>query len=146
MSELGSETVEKRVFKNSRAKLVGYSLKEEEQARLEMTEEPEVVLTQRPLGLELEVDTVDGPVRYTLKPQVRTWCRDEAGQAKVRRVGFPVVPEFGGTAHAYCHWLDHRSFKFALFHKSPPSACKRHGAGEPPEGGSGGALPPQRKR
>ena len=43
-----------------------------------------------------------GPGIYALKPQVRWWTRDAAGNAKVRRVGFLVVPDFCGTAHAYC--------------------------------------------
>ena len=35
-------------------------------------------------------------------PKVRTWARDGAGYAKVRRLGFALVPEFGGTIHSYC--------------------------------------------
>ena len=38
----------------------------------------------------------------TLQPRVSTWSRDTAGKAKVNRIGFPLVPEFGGTVHAYC--------------------------------------------
>ena len=33
---------------------------------------------------------------------MRPWSIDGAGNVKVRRYGFPVVPDFGGTAHAYC--------------------------------------------
>ena len=39
---------------------------------------------------------------YQLKVQARTWSLDGAGNVKVLRYGFPVVPDFGGTAHAYC--------------------------------------------
>ena len=35
-------------------------------------------------------------------PRVRVWSRDNAGYAKVRRIGFSVAPEFGGTIHGYC--------------------------------------------
>ncbi|MEC8877901.1 MAG: hypothetical protein VX554_01825, partial [Candidatus Thermoplasmatota archaeon] len=27
---------------------------------------------------------------------------DNAGNVKILRYGFPIVPDFGGTAHAYC--------------------------------------------
>mgnify|MGYP003310562638 CR=1 FL=1 len=37
-----------------------------------------------------------------LKPEYKIWSRDRALNAKIRRKGFEVVPEFGGTAHAYC--------------------------------------------
>ena len=30
------------------------------------------------------------------------WSRDKAESAKVKRRGFRVVPDFAGTAHAYC--------------------------------------------
>ena len=34
--------------------------------------------------------------------QVRPWSLDRDGNVKVIRFGFPLVPDFGGTAHAYC--------------------------------------------
>ena len=37
-----------------------------------------------------------------LKPEYKIWSRDRALNARVRRKGFEVVPDFGGTAHAYC--------------------------------------------
>ena len=39
---------------------------------------------------------------YSLAVQVRRWSLDPAGNVKVLRYGFPIVPDFGGTAHAYC--------------------------------------------
>ena len=93
---------DRAVFKNSRAKLLGWTLPAEEEERILPLDDPEIVLTRRPLSLEIEVETHDAPVTYTLKPQVRVWSRDRERNATVRRVGFPVVPEFGGTAHAYC--------------------------------------------
>ena len=39
---------------------------------------------------------------YALKAKRRTWTRDRAGNYKIRRTGFAVIPAFGGTAHAYC--------------------------------------------
>ncbi|CAE8629629.1 unnamed protein product, partial [Polarella glacialis] len=42
-----------------------------------------------------------GPGVYPLKPVFRTWSRDAAGLAKVRRWGFPLVVDLSGTAHSY---------------------------------------------
>ena len=39
---------------------------------------------------------------YVLKLQVRSWSLDPKGNIKIKRFGFPIVPDFGGTAHAYC--------------------------------------------
>ena len=39
---------------------------------------------------------------YALKPKRRTWTVDRAGNYKIRRSGFAVIPAFGGTAHAFC--------------------------------------------
>ena len=39
---------------------------------------------------------------YTLSVQMKSWTLDKAGAVKIKRFGFPVVPDFGGTAHAYC--------------------------------------------
>ena len=37
-----------------------------------------------------------------MTPKIRMWPRDNAGYAKVRRIGFALAPEFGGTIHGYC--------------------------------------------
>ena len=37
-----------------------------------------------------------------MTPKIRTWTRDQSGHAKVRRIGFALAPEFGGTIHSYC--------------------------------------------
>ena len=37
-----------------------------------------------------------------MKLCVKTWSLDKDNQVHVRRHGFPIVPDFGGTAHAYC--------------------------------------------
>ena len=97
------------VFKHTRGFLRGWELTEAEQARLQAFQDPEVVLKQRPLHLVIEVPTgtkempiVDGKKLFTLTTQVGHWSVDAAGAVKVRRYGFPIVPDFGGTAHAYC--------------------------------------------
>lgn len=39
---------------------------------------------------------------YQLLPQWKQWSLDKEGTIKISRHGFPIVPDFGGTAHAYC--------------------------------------------
>ena len=39
---------------------------------------------------------------YTLGLQRKIWNLDKEGKVKVIRYGFPIAPDFGGTAHAYC--------------------------------------------
>ena len=97
------------VFKNARGKIKGWLLSPEEQERLEQCAEAEVVLRQRPRAIFIEVESatdkmpVVGDKRiFTLRVQVKQWSLDANGQVKVRRFGFPIVPDFGGTAHAYC--------------------------------------------
>ena len=46
--------------------------------------------------------TVDRKKIYTLAVQRRIWNLDKEGKVKVIRYGFPIAPDFGGTAHAYC--------------------------------------------
>ena len=97
------------VFKNARGFLRGWGLPPEEEARLQELPDAEVVIVRRPtcLFIELpatstELPLVDGKRSYTLRMQARPWSVDRAGNVKVLRHGFPVVPDFGGTAHAYC--------------------------------------------
>ena len=39
---------------------------------------------------------------YTLSTQATPCSIDAAGNVKVIRYGFPIVPDIGGAAHAYC--------------------------------------------
>ena len=39
---------------------------------------------------------------YKLTLQHKPSSLDKAGNVKILRIGFPIVPDFGGTAHAYC--------------------------------------------
>ena len=106
---LGKTARKQGVFKHSRGVLCGWQLPPEEENRIEALEDPEVVLQKRPLALHIEVDTaskhmplIDGRRIFTLKVQSKQWSLDSAGAIKIQRWGFPIVPDFGGTAHAYC--------------------------------------------
>ena len=97
------------VFKHTRGILRGWDLTDEETERLSVLEDPEVVLVDRPLRLYIEVQSGTALMPrsgdrkiYTLTPKHRQWSLDQEGNMKVLRSGFPVVPDFGGTAHAYC--------------------------------------------
>ena len=49
------------------------------------------------------LDLVDGRRVYTLRQRWRTWYKDgDAKQVEIARCGFPLVPDFAGTAHMYC--------------------------------------------
>jgi len=104
-----SEKRDQGVFKHSRGHLRGWSLTEEERERIQGIPDPEIVLQERPLKLFIEVETATkempdtyGKGVFVLTLQHRPWTIDAAGNVKVLRSGFPIVPDFGGTAHAYC--------------------------------------------
>ena len=103
------EAREQGVFKHSRGNLRGLELPESEAARVNACDGPEVVLKERPLRLLIEVPTgtdkmplIDGRHIFTLTRQPRPWSVDKGEDVRVLRIGFRVVPDFGGTAHAYC--------------------------------------------
>ena len=63
----------------------------------------------RPTKIQIEVETatklmpvIDGKRIFELTVQAKPWSLDKDGNVKLTRVGFPIVPDFGGTAHAYC--------------------------------------------
>ena len=39
---------------------------------------------------------------FELRVTAKQWTVDHGGQVRIMRYGFPIVPDFGGTAHAYC--------------------------------------------
>ena len=97
------------IFKQSRGILRGWAVEDEEAERLKTLPDPEVVFNRRPLKLYIEVATAtsklaktNGKKIFTLKVQRKQWSLDKEGNVKIARFGFPVVPDFGGTAHAYC--------------------------------------------
>ena len=100
----------KGVFTNARGWLRGWKLPAEEEARLAELDGAEVVLRLRPSHLYIELASgnkelplVKGKRIYTLRCHCKSWYLDGEGkQVEVRRFGFPIVPDFGGTAHAYC--------------------------------------------
>ena len=106
---IGKKAREAGVFKHTRGIVRGWELEPEEEERLSQTEEPEVVLQKRPKTLYIEVPSAAGKMKpthgkcmYALKVQCKQWSLDKSGNISITRFGFPIVPDFGGTAHAYC--------------------------------------------
>ena len=100
---------EQGVFKHTRGVLRGWEIPEEEADRVQQLTEWEIVLQRRPTKLYIEVPTgtklmpkVGDRNIYTLTTQARPWSLGNAGALQLKRYGFPIVPDFGGTAHAYC--------------------------------------------
>ena len=69
----------------------------------------ELVLQKHPLHLHIELASankalplIDGKRIYILRRHCKSWYLDQGRQVEIKRYGFPVVPDFGGTAHAYC--------------------------------------------
>ena len=92
-----------KLFKHTPAIFKGFELSDSEAARVALVDEPEVTLREQPLALLLQVTDIEGnSIMHRLEPRYVVWRRDKAGHAKVRRRGFVLVPDFAGTAHAYC--------------------------------------------
>ena len=96
------------IFKHAKGILRGWDFTEEEAARVALIEAPEIVLKELHKKLFIEVpkafDTLpltNGKKIFMLQPQMRPWALGLGG-LKLQRFGFPLVPDFGGTAHAYC--------------------------------------------
>ena len=70
-------------------------------------DEPEVVLPLMPKHLLVYIMDAEWTIKglpkagYPLRPAFRSWTRDKAGNLKVLRHGFPLAPDFAGTAHSY---------------------------------------------
>ena len=62
----------------------------------------EIVLQKMPPCLRIEItEGRDAPLLYDLNSEYVIWSRDVAGNAKVKRRGFRLVPDFAHTAHGY---------------------------------------------
>ena len=97
------------VFKNARGWLRGWALEDTEKERIGQLTDAEVVLQRRPSRLFIEMDEphpklpkIAGHYIFTLAMRPKEWSVDGHGNVKMQRYGFTIVPDFGGTAHAYC--------------------------------------------
>ena len=122
-----TENAEVGAVKNARGILVGWTLPDVEVARLQHLHDQEVVLEQRPTQLLIKLKAATPALKntygegvYCMTPRIRVWSRDNAGYAKVRRIGFALAPEFGGTIHGYCgDTLDAGLLDLLEWHRKP---------------------------
>ena len=50
-----------------------------------------------------DLEVIDGRPIYVLRSIWKPWFKDgDARQVQISRCGFPLAPDFGGIAHAYC--------------------------------------------
>ena len=101
----------KHAYKNARVKVLGWCLTPEETARVAASDQAEIALQERPTHIKVQVNKPKvllssgekaNDLIVVLTPKVIQWSRDRDDKAKVRRIGFPLVPDFGGTVHGYC--------------------------------------------
>ena len=96
-----------QIFKNTRGVIVDWELDEREASSFE-SGRYERVLSHMPRVIYIRFQHATWTIHpqlghkvFPLRPGPRVWSRDKKGNAKVRRVGFALVPDFGGTAHSY---------------------------------------------
>ena len=90
-------------IKKTAGKLKNVTLDADQEAMVRNSNDSEIVLPKLPLSLQIEVTKSDGSTFvFDLKPEYVIWSRDGQGNAKVKRRGFRIIPDFAGTAHAYC--------------------------------------------
>ena len=97
-----------RIFKNTRGVLVNWELHPVDVALLQGEQSQEVILKQTPRKLYVHIPGATWkyskslpPGVYPLKPVFRPWHLDKAGNNRIRRFGYQLVPDFSGTAHSY---------------------------------------------
>jgi len=97
-----------KIFKNTRGILVNWELHPVDLAFLQGEQAQELILKQTPRKLYVQIPGATWkyskalpPGVFPLKPVFRPWHLDKAGNNRIRRFGFQLVPDFSGTAHSY---------------------------------------------
>ena len=97
-----------KIFKNTRGILVNWELHPVDLALLQGEQAQELILKQTPRKLYVQIPKATWkyskslpPGVFPLKPVFRPWHLDKAGNNRIRRFGFQLVPDFSGTAHSY---------------------------------------------
>ena len=95
------------LFTNRRCRLFGWTLHEEDTARLDQCSAPEMKLRHLPKELFLHIVNATwiwskdlGPGVIGITPKTVTWHVDKCAVA-VQRRGFTVASDFSGTAHSF---------------------------------------------
>ena len=98
------------IFKNSQGFIRGWRLDDADTKIMSQdvdAGERELALRKLPVSIFVEVPSanallpvVDNKKIYEVKFVCKTWTLCD--HIKIQRLGYPFVPDFGGTAHAYC--------------------------------------------
>ena len=103
-----TQSKELKIFKNTRGILVNWELHHVDLALLQGEQAQEHILKQTPRKLYVQIPGATWkysntlpPGVFPLKPVFRPWHLDKAGNNRIRRFGFQLVPDFSGTAHSY---------------------------------------------
>ena len=112
-------------FKHSKVILKDWELDRAEEERIQTIEDNEIRLEKQPIALHLYLETATKYLKTTgtektfrLPLVTKVWSRDSDNNARVRRKGFQIVPDFGGTAHAYCGESLEKSIGRFLFYRN----------------------------
>ena len=96
------------LFKNRRCRLFGWTLHEEDKARLDQCTASEMKLQHQPKELFVQMDKATwiwskdlGPGVIGLAPTTVTWHVDKMKKVAVQRRGFTIASDFSGTAHSF---------------------------------------------
>ena len=99
---------DKRLFKNSRCRLHGWTLHPVDQERFENNSTQQFVLQHMPLCLYLRFPDAEwienkelGPGIAKIKPTYVVWALDKGWTQKIERHGFTIASDFSGTAHSF---------------------------------------------
>ena len=92
---------EKGLCKHTSCVLKDWLLHPHDQISLQQSSGAEIVLSRVPEALLVTIrrDPDTPPIDAVVKPVTKIWQRDS--EASVRRYGFPLLPNFGGTFHSY---------------------------------------------
>lgn len=96
------------LFKNTRGRLVSWTLNPIDQARVNEDLGPNVVLAALPQALYVKIPGATWKQHATLppgiaciRPTVQHWQLEAKGRATIARRGFPIASDFSGTAHSF---------------------------------------------
>jgi hypothetical protein len=99
---------DKNLFKNTRVRLVACKLHPADELRLQACHESELILQHMPEKVFVRVPGAKwikypklGAGVVDLKPKLVTWALDKDFSVCVKRRGFPIASDFGGTVHSF---------------------------------------------
>ena len=96
------------LYKNTRGKLIDWTLSEQDTARIPGVQAPDIILEAMPKVLYIKIANATWqqhpslpPGVACIRPIVQHWQLETAGKATVARRGFPIASDLAGTAHSF---------------------------------------------